>query len=420
MAIFIKGESMKGYLKPINIFSEIGRLKKVLLHRPGEELENLTPFIMKKFLFDDIPYLKVARQEHEVFASTLKNNSVEIEYVEDLVSEVLASSVELKDKFISQFILEAGIKTDNTISILKDYFSSLTIDNMVSKMISGVVSKELKNYVSSLDDLVNSTSLFIIDPMPNVLFTRDPFASIGNGITINKMSNKVRHRETIFAEYIFKYHPIYKENVPIWFNRWAETSLEGGDEFVLSKDILVIGISERTEAESVEKLAISLFENKTSFNTILAFKIPKNRTYMHLDTVFTQIDYSVFTSFTSDDMYFSIYALTYNSSSSKIHVKEEKARLRDVLSFYLGRKIDIIKCAGGDLIHGAREQWNDGANILAIAPGEVIAYSRNHVTNKLFEENGIKVHRIPSSELSRGRGGPRCMSMPLVREDINI
>ncbi|WKC88469.1 arginine deiminase [Borreliella japonica] len=408
---------MEGYLNPINIFSEIGRLKKVLLHRPGEELENLTPLIMKNFLFDDIPYLEVARQEHEVFVSTLKNNSVEVEYVEDLVSEVLASSVALKNKFISQFIFEAEIKTDDSISILKDYFSNLTIDNMVSKMISGVAREELKNY-TSLDDLVNSAILFIIDPMPNVLFTRDPFASIGNGITINKMSTKVRHRETIFAEYIFKYHPTYKENVPIWFNRWEETSLEGGDELVLSKNLLVIGISERTEAESVEKLAISLFKNKTSFSTILAFKIPKNRAYMHLDTVFTQIDHSVFISFMSDDMYFSIYALTYNSSSSKIHIKKEKARLKDVLSFYLGRKIDIIKCAGGDLIHAAREQWNDGVNILAIAPGEIIAYSRNHVTNKLFEENGIKVHRIPSSELSRGRGGPRCMSMPLIREDI--
>ncbi|PRR37708.1 arginine deiminase [Borreliella burgdorferi] len=406
------------YLNPINIFSEIGRLKKVLLHRPGEELENLTPLIMKNFLFDDIPYLKVARQEHEVFVNTLKNNSVEIEYVEDLVSEVLASSVALKNKFISQFILEAEIKTVGVINILKDYFSNLTVDNMVSKMISGVAREELKDCEFSLDDWVNGSSLFVIDPMPNVLFTRDPFASIGNGITINKMFTKVRRRETIFAEYIFKYHSAYKENVPIWFNRWEETSLEGGDEFVLNKDLLVIGISERTEAGSVEKLVVSLFKNKAPFSTILAFKIPKNRAYMHLDTVFTQIDYSVFTSFTSDDMYFSIYVLTYNSNSNKINIKKEKAKLKDVLSFYLGRKIDIIKCAGGDLIHGAREQWNDGANVLAIAPGEVIAYSRNHVTNKLFEENGIKVHRIPSSELSRGRGGPRCMSMPLVREDI--
>ncbi|AWG43185.1 arginine deiminase [Candidatus Borreliella tachyglossi] len=406
-------------LKPINVFSEIGRLKKVLLHRPGEELENLTPSIMKRLLFDDIPYLEVARQEHDSFASTLRSNGVEVVYIEDLISETISACDQIKDKFISQFILESGIRTENKTKALKDYFYNMPIKDMISKMIAGVTRAELKSYKSdSLNYLVNSEYPLITDPMPNVLFTRDPFASVGNGVTINRMRTRTRRRETIFAEYIFNYHPIYKKNVPIWYSRDEDTTLEGGDELVLSRNILAIGVSERTEAESVEKVARKLFEEKISFNTILAFQIPQSRTYMHLDTVFTQIDHNTFTSFSSDDMKFTLYALTYDSNSGCIKVKSERAKLEDILGFYLGYKVNIINCAGGDLIHGAREQWNDGANTLAIAPGEVIVYSRNHVTNRLLEEFGIKVYRIPSSELSRGRGGPRCMSMPLIREDI--
>ncbi|WP_038363688.1 arginine deiminase [Borrelia persica] len=407
------------YLKQINVFSEIGRLRKVLLHRPGKELENLTPSIMKRLLFDDIPYLDVARQEHDAFADTLRGNGIEVVYIEDLIVEALSGCDSIKEQFVSQFILEAGIRTENKTKALKDYFSDMSVKDMISNMIAGVTRDELKNYKSnSLNSLVNSEYPLIIDPMPNILFTRDPFASIGNGVTINRMHTKTRHRETIFAEYIFKYHPTYKDNVPIWYTRDEDTTLEGGDELVLSRDVLAIGVSERTESESVEKVARKLFEQKTSFNTILAFQIPQSRAYMHLDTVFTQIDHTTFTSFISDDMKFTIYALTYDMGSGNIKVKSEKARLEDILGFYLGCKVNIIKCAGGDLIHGAREQWNDGANTLAIAPGEVIVYSRNHMTNKLLEEFGIKVYKIPSSELSRGRGGPRCMSMPLVREDI--
>ncbi|BDU62474.1 arginine deiminase [Candidatus Borrelia fainii] len=407
------------YLKPINVFSEIGRLKRVLLHRPGEELENLTPSIMQRLLFDDIPYLEVARQEHDAFADILRNNGVEVVYIEDLISETISQCDSVKEQFISQFILEAGIRTENKTRALNDYFYNMSVSDMISKMIAGVTRDDLKNYKSdSLNSLVNSEYPLIIDPMPNILFTRDPFASIGHGVTINKMQTRARHRETIFAEYIFKYHPIYKDSVPIWYTRDEDTTLEGGDELVLSRDVLAIGVSERTESESVEKVARKLFQQKTSFSTILAFQIPQNRAYMHLDTVFTQIDHTTFTSFTSEDMKFTIYALTYDLGFDNIKVKSEKAKLEDILSFYLGSKINMIKCAGGDLIHGAREQWNDGANTLAIAPGEVIVYSRNHVTNRLLEEFGIKVYKMPSSELSRGRGGPRCMSMPLIREDI--
>ena len=167
---------------------------------------------MQRLLFDDIPYLEVARQEHDAFADTLRNNGVEVVYIEDLISETISSSDEIKDEFISQFILEAGIRTENKTKALKDYFYNMpTIKDMISKMIAGVTRDELKNYKSdSLNYLVNSEYPLITDPMPNVLFTRDPFASIGNGVTINRMRTRTRRRETIFADYIFRYHPVYK------------------------------------------------------------------------------------------------------------------------------------------------------------------------------------------------------------------
>ena len=235
------------------------------------------------------------------------------------------------------------------------------------------------------------------------------------------MRTETRNRETIFAKYIFENHPRFKdENVPFWFNRDENSSLEGGDELILSDKILAIGISQRTDAASVEKLAKRLLLSEdTTFETILAFQIPVSRAFMHLDTVFTQVDYDKFTVHPGIEGPLNVYAITKDKNdSSKIAVTKEVDVLENILSKYLDRKITLIRCGGGDEIISAREQWNDGSNTLAIAPGEVVVYSRNYVTNKILEEYGIKIHVMPSSELSRGRGGPRCMSMPLIRENL--
>ena len=409
--------------RALNVTSEIGRLKTVLLHRPGEEIENLTPDLLDRLLFDDIPYLKVAREEHDAFAQTLREAGVEVLYLEVLAAEAIETSDEVKQQFISEFIDEAGVESERLKEALIEYFNSFS-DNkaMVDKMMAGVRKEELKDYHrESLYDQVNNVYPFVCDPMPNLYFTRDPFATIGHGITLNHMRTDTRNRETIFAKYIFRHHPRFEgKDIPFWFNRNDKTSLEGGDELILSKEILAVGISQRTDSKSVEKLAKKLlYYPDTSFKTVLAFKIPVSRAFMHLDTVFTQVDYDKFTVHPGIVGPLEVYAITKDpEKDGQLIAVEECDTLENILKKYLKRDIELIKCGGGDEIIAAREQWNDGSNTLAIAPGEVVVYSRNYVTNEILEKKGIKLHVIPSSELSRGRGGPRCMSMPLIREDL--
>lgn len=405
----------------LNVTSEIGRLKKVLLHRPGKEVENLTPDLLGRLLFDDIPYLKVAVEEHDKFAEVLKNAGVEVVYLEELAAEAIKGA-DIRKQFIDEFLSEGMVFGETIRCAAHEYLAQLSEKDLINKLMAGLRSKELKNYTPrTLDEMVRSDYPFILDPLPNLYFTRDPFATIGNGITLNHMRTETRNRETIFAKYIFKYHPLFKdENVPFWYERNDFYSIEGGDELVLSKKVLAIGISERTDAAAIEKFAKNILYSDQSFETILAFDIPKKRAFMHLDTVFTMIDYDKFTIHPEIEGPLTVYSLSKDESvESGIKVVREQSTLEDILKKYLQLdNVTLIRCAAGDAIDAPREQWNDGSNTLAISPGEVIVYSRNHATNKILREQGIKLHEIDSSELSRGRGGPRCMSMPLVRDEI--
>ena len=406
--------------KVLNVYSEIGKLKTVLLHRPGKEIENLTPDLMDRLLFDDIPYLEVARQEHDAFAKILSDNGVEVLYLEDLVAEAIEDA-SVKERFVEEYIKEAGILGEKKKQLVKELLLNCkTNRELVDKMMEGIRKSELPNYnATSLADMADSGYPFVADPMPNLYFTRDPFATIGSGISLNHMRTVTRNRETLFAKYIFENHPRFKDSdIPRWFDRDDTTSLEGGDELVLNKEVLAIGISERTDAASIEKMAKRIFDKDESFKTVLAFHIPNKRAFMHLDTVFTMIDFDKFTIHPEIEGPLTVYAISRGEGNS-IKIQKETQELDKVLAKYLEvEKVTLIRCGGGDMIDAAREQWNDGSNTLAIAPGEVVVYSRNHVTNKLLEEAGVKLHIMPSSELSRGRGGPRCMSMPLYRENL--
>ena len=402
----------------VNVKSEIKPLKKVLLHRPGKELLNLTPNTLEELLFDDIPFLKVAQEEHDAFAQALRDNGVEVVYLERLMAEVLDQNPELREKFLKQFIEEAGIRTERYQKIIFDYMQQNYPDakDFVLKTMEGINLAELHTDKSnSLVDLVSESSKMVVKPMPNLYFTRDPFAMIGNGVSINRMYSVTRNRETIFAEYIFTHHPDFKD-VPQYYSRYSAFHIEGGDILNINEHVLAIGISQRTEPDAIDEIAHNIFNDETSpVDTILAFNIPNNRAMMHLDTVFTQIDVDKFTIHPGIMGPLTVFEITPEGAGIK--VCEMSGKLEDILEKYVGRPVELIPCGGGDRIAAEREQWNDGSNTLCIAPGTVVVYERNDVTNALLKEKGINVIEIPSAELSRGRGGPRCMSMPIWRED---
>ena len=407
-------------MSQIKVNSEIGKLKVVLLHEPGEELHNLTPSRLDDLLFDDIPWLPLAVKEHRAFAKTFTDAGVKVVYLVDLMKEVLDLSKDIRNEFINQYIKEANIHSNTLREVTTEYLNG-TKDNkeLILKTIAGIKKSDIPSYkIVTLTDHVEDY-LFITDPMPNLYFARDPFASIGEGVSLNKMYSVTRSRETIYGEYIFKYHPEYKKT-PLYYSRYEDVNIEGGDIMVLNNHVLIVGVSQRTTPEAVERLAKNLFfNNETDFDTVLAFTIPQARTFMHLDTVFSQVDKDKFAVHKGCYDKLKIYRLTKDMNlDGKLKVVELDQKLEEVLESYIGMKITLIPCGGDDSISADREQWSDGSNTIAIAPGEVIAYERNDITNEALMKHGVKVHIIPSSELSRGRGGPRCMCMPLVREEV--
>lgn len=413
---------MKEVNMGIHVKSEIGRLKRVMLHRPGRELEQLVPGELERLLFDDIPYLKTARQEHDMFAGILRSNDVEVVYLEDLMAETLKANEGLKEVFIDEFIRDGGNHACQHREALKEYFLAIKDEKtLVEKTMEGVYMEEIKGAEKSpLVDMVRNHMRFVTDPIPNLYFTRDPFACIGDGVSINKMYSATRRRETIYGKYIMNYHPDFAGQVKEYYHRDDLFSIEGGDILNLSNRVLAVGISQRTTPEAIELLAKRIFADETSdVETILALDIPNLRAYMHLDTVLTQIDYDKFTVYPGILGSLRIYEICRGDKPDSLRVSELDNGLAVALATHLGLdRISLIHCGGRNGIASEREQWNDGSNTLAIAPGKVVVYDRNNITNQILREQGIQVLEFASSELSRGRGGPRCMSMPLIREDI--
>ncbi|MDF2841018.1 MAG: arcA [Clostridia bacterium] len=402
----------------LNVTSEIGKLKAVLLHKPGKELEKLTPDYLSQLLFDDIPWLKKMRIEHDEFAEVLRQKGTHVYYVEELLAEVLQNK-ETKKMFVKELLAACVENTQELNQVLYENIIEMPAEDVAELAISGLSKKELPelNRELSLSDYVHSDYPLFINPIPNLYFMRDPAAVIGNGISINSMNTDARRREPMIIKYIYQYNPLFKkENAQIWYDYNIPYSMEGGDMLVLSKEVAAIGCSQRTSANGIEQIAKKLFNSESGIKEVLAVQIPPLRAFMHLDTVFTMIDYDKFTIYPGIQDRVRVFRITPNNGGIKVSV--EKSLIETLKKSLKLPAIDLIQSGGGDPITAAREQWNDSTNTLAIAPGVVVTYGRNEISNEVLRQHGIEVLEIEGSELVRGRGGPRCMSMPLIREDL--
>lgn len=352
----------------------------------------------------------------------MRGEGVEVVYLEDMTADVLKDNEELKRQFVCQFVAEGKVADEKIKEALVSYLMEIRDEKeLVLKMMSGVRVGELDIKTNRpLVNLVKTDSQFILDPIPNLYFTRDPFACIGEGVSLNCMYSRTRRRETLFGKYVLENHPEFAGHTPFYYKRELPYSIEGGDILNLNNKVLAIGISQRTTAEAIELLAQRIFGDESAeIETILALDIPAIRAFMHLDTVCTQVDHDKFTIHPGILGTLRIFELTKSDKEGEINVVETHASLEEVLAKHLKLdKVTLIRCGGKDTIASEREQWNDGSNTLCIEPGKVVVYDRNYVTNQILRENGIRVLEMTSSELSRGRGGPRCMSMPLEREAI--
>ncbi len=331
---------------PINVFSEHGKLKSVLVHRPGKEVENLTPDLLERLLFDDIPFLKLAQAEHDKFAQHMMDNGVEVLYIEKLTAELLDTKTELKPKFIAQFIDEANVKEEHRQK-LTDFFNKMETQDMVNLMIAGLETLELG--VTNEDNYP-----FVYDPIPNLLFQRDPFIAIGNGATINRMKSVTRRRETIFIDYVLRSHPRFANQVEFYYERDNEFNLEGGDLMVLNKKTLIVGYTERTNMDAIKLLAKNVIGDATSsFEKVYAFEVPKKRAFMHLDTVLTCVDINKFLMHPHIFDYmdqFKIHEVTASGS------RETGQDLETFFTEMFGQKPVFIRCGGNSPIDAGREQ----------------------------------------------------------------
>lgn len=400
----------------INVYSEIGELKKVLVHTPGQEIDYLTPQRLDELLFSAILDPIRAREEHKEFIKILENEGVEVVQLSDLSAQAYdASSEEVKDAFIEKWLDESlPVLNPSNRKIVKEYILKIQKTDgtvaMIRKMMAGILAREIG---------VESEVELVVDPMPNLYFTRDPFASVGNGVTIHRMYRPTRRRETIFAELIFNHHPEYK-GTPVYYERNFDAHIEGGDVFLYNEKTLVVGVSERTDHDAIQKLAENIKNNsEITFETLYAINVPKMSNLMHLDTWLTMLDTDKF--LYSTNMLDVLQIWKIDLKKEKIEWVEINEPLADFLSSIIGKPATLIPVAGegATQIEIDVETNFDATNYLVIRPGVVVGYDRNRKTNEALTKAGIKVYSWNGDQLSLGMGSARCMSMPLYRETVS-
>ena len=397
--------------------SEVGRLRTVMLHRPGPELKRLTPRNNDKLLFDGIPWVGRAQDEHDAFAQALRDRDVEVLYLVDLLVETLASE-DAREHAIAAVTSQMHLG-DTLGEYLTDALHDQSPEELATLLTAGVRNDELSGGFGLVTSLLPHDD-FLIDPLPNLLFTRDSSVWIRDRVAITSLAMPARRRETQLTELIYTEHPRFAGTPKI--HGWHHENVEGGDVLLLAPGVLAVGVGERTTPAGVERLARQVFQEDLA-HTVLAVPIAQERATMHLDTVCTMVDVDKIVMYPNVADSLQAFAVTLAERTGPLDtdLRLDVAGAEPFLvAAAKAMRIDTLHQidTGLDPVTAEREQWDDGNNTLAIAPRVAVAYERNIETNDRLEESGIEVLRIAGSELGSGRGGPRCMSCPVARAPL--